>query len=188
MTSDAALRLTSIGIVLVAALAAQTVAGQARFQAHSVSHGVGFTAGDNVRIGVSIGQPLTGLGVGAGSAGGTGFWYTTLERLTVVASEENGLPDGIPDEFQLHPNYPNPFNPSTKIRYGVPEAAHVRISVYNVLGQLTAEVLSEQKTAGYHEVEWDGRDLSGAQATSGVYFYRIQAARFAATRSMVLQK
>lgn len=131
---------------------------------------------------------MTGFAQSSESAGGAGFWYTTRERLVVVATEEETPPEGIPVDFELHANYPNPFNPSTKIRYGVPKTAFVRIGVYNVLGQLVSELVSSEMVAGYHDVDWNGRDLGGGLAPSGVYFYRIEAGRFIETRSMVLQK
>ena len=144
--------------------------------------------GESVRVGVSLGQTMAGFGQSPESAGGAGFWYATRERLVVVGSESDTPPDGIPDDFELQPNYPNPFNPTTKIRYGVPRPAFVKIGVYNALGQLVSELVSAEKPAGYYDVDWDGRNLAGGHAPSGVYFYRIEAGRFTLTRSMVLQK
>lgn len=161
---------------------------QVRVQAYAFSHGAGFTSGESVRIGVSLGQPMTGFGQSPESAGGAGFWYATRERLTIVGTESEDPPDGIPDDFELHSNYPNPFNPTTRIRYGVPKPAFVKIGVYNVLGQLVSELVSDEKSAGYYDVDWNGRDSGGGLAPSGVYFYRIEAGRFVETRSMVLQK
>jgi len=144
-------------------------------------------SGQSVRVGVSLGQTMAGFGQSDESAGGAGFWYVTRERLVIVGTESGPL-DGIPKEFELQPNYPNPFNPTTRIRYGVPKAAFVRIGVYNALGQLVTELVSAEKVAGYYDVEWDGRTLGGGHAPSGVYFYRFDAGRFMQTRSMVLQK
>ncbi|NIT54678.1 MAG: M28 family peptidase [Aliifodinibius sp.] len=91
--------------------------------------------------------------------------------------------DQTPQQFSLAQNYPNPFNPNTVIRYGLPHAAKVRLEVYNLVGQHVAILVDEQKPAGYHEVRFDGRELS-----SGMYFYRIQTAGFSATKKMLMMK
>jgi hypothetical protein len=75
-----------------------------------------------------------------------------------------------PDWYTLDQNFPNPFNPTTVIRYGLPQKAAVTLSVFNTLGQLVAELVNAEADAGYHEVSFDGSKLG-----SGVYFYRIQA-------------
>ena len=83
----------------------------------------------------------------------------------------------IPHESILFDNYPNPFNPSTSIRYGLPEALHVILSVYNTLGQRVALLLDEKQEAGYHEVTFDASRL-----TCGMYFYRLQACNFTSVK------
>ncbi|MCH9032178.1 MAG: T9SS type A sorting domain-containing protein [candidate division Zixibacteria bacterium] len=91
--------------------------------------------------------------------------------------------DGPPQVFTLVGNYPNPFNPSTKITFGIPESEHVTISVYNVQGQKVATLVDGVLEAGYHDVEWDASNLA-----SGMYFYRLQATSFSQTRKMILLK
>ena len=176
-----------VGLAIVAGTLPSVSNAQVRVQSYAFSHGAGFMSGGGVRIGVSLGLPMTGFGQSDESAGGAGFWYVTRERLVIVGTESDP-PEGIPKNFELHPNYPNPFNPTTRIRYGVPKAAFVRIGVYNALGQLVTELVSDEKVAGYYDVEWDGRIRGGGHAPSGVYFYRFDAGRFTQTRSMVLQK
>jgi hypothetical protein len=85
-------------------------------------------------------------------------------------------------------NYPNPFNPSTTIRYTLPEAANVRLTIYNVLGQEVRTLVNAAQSRGVHSVQWDGRDASGRQAATGVYIYRLEAGQFVATRNMVFTK
>jgi hypothetical protein len=89
----------------------------------------------------------------------------------------------IPTEFTLAQNYPNPFNPVTSIDFGLPENSEVTITVYNVLGQAVTELVNGAMEAGYHKVLWDASDMA-----SGVYFYRIAAGDFTATKRMVLMK
>jgi hypothetical protein len=85
--------------------------------------------------------------------------------------------------FNLYPNYPNPFNPSTKIRYQLPYESKVVIKIYNILGSEVMELLNEQKEAGLYEVKYDASKLS-----SGVYIYSIQAGEFLESRKMILMK
>lgn len=94
----------------------------------------------------------------------------------------------LPTEFALSPNYPNPFNPVTTIRYQLPEDGRVCLRIYNSLGQLVRELVNADKKAGYYQVQWDGRNNQGIQVTSGIYFYRIEAGSFTQTRKMILMK
>jgi hypothetical protein len=90
---------------------------------------------------------------------------------------------GIPTQYELSQNYPNPFNPETKIEFALPMSAKVKLSVYNVLGQVVVTLVDGQMEAGFHGVTFDGHDLS-----SGVYFYRLEAGDYSATRQMVFMK
>ena len=94
----------------------------------------------------------------------------------------------LPTEFALRQNYPNPFNPSTTINYSLPTASNVKIVVYNILGNEIATLVNGQQAAGYHNVEWSGRNDSGNLVSTGVYFYRINADDFIAIRKMILMK
>ncbi len=101
------------------------------------------------------------------------------------SSNENVLhkPVSIPESYIPNQNYPNPFNAQTTIRYALPEAADIEISIYNLLGQNVATLLDRPQQAGEHTITWDATDFP-----SGVYFYRIEAGEFAETRKMVLLK
>jgi hypothetical protein len=94
----------------------------------------------------------------------------------------------IPEHFFISQNYPNPFNPVTTISYGLPDDADVRIEIYNILGQNVRTLADEHQAAGYRAVIWDGNDDSGNQVSSGIYFYRIEAGDFHASKKMVLIK
>ncbi|HXX65023.1 MAG TPA: FlgD immunoglobulin-like domain containing protein, partial [Bacteroidota bacterium] len=71
--------------------------------------------------------------------------------------------------------YPNPFNPTTQIRFSLPNVSTVSLVVYNILGQRIATLASGLAAAGEHVVTWNGRDQAGRAVSSGVYFYRLQA-------------
>lgn len=93
----------------------------------------------------------------------------------------------LPTEYVLHQNHPNPFNPSTHIRFDLPDGTHVTIHVVNVLGQLVSAIVSDRYyPAGTHSVAWDGTDASGRRVGSGVYYCHIRAGLFGATKKMVL--
>ena len=81
----------------------------------------------------------------------------------------------IPTEMMLFDNYPDPFNPSTTIRYALSEDAHVTIKVYNMLGQLIGTLVDEVQTAGEKAVVWNGRYEGGSSVSSGIYVYRMSA-------------
>ncbi len=89
----------------------------------------------------------------------------------------------LPVHFALSQNYPNPFNPTTTISYQLPEAAHVTVAIYDLQGRLVETLVNGEKAAGSYSVQWD----AGSQP-SGVYFYKIQAGRFAATKKLLLLK
>ena len=97
----------------------------------------------------------------------------------------------LPKAFALGQNFPNPFNPSTTISYDVPdrtESVQVELKVYNIRGQVVKALVNEFKEAGHYKVQWDGLNDRGENVASGVYFYRIKAGDFSATRKMVLLK
>jgi hypothetical protein len=91
--------------------------------------------------------------------------------------------DFIPQEFVLFQNHPNPFNPATAIRYGLPRRAHIALTVFNALGQQVSRLVQGEQDAGFHEIRFDGTDLP-----SGVYFYRMQAGNFIETKKLLLVK
>ncbi len=88
-----------------------------------------------------------------------------------------------PQKFALLPNYPNPFNPVTTIRYSLARAVPVQLELFNVLGERVAVLVNAPQTAGHHSVVWDAREFP-----SGIYFYRLKAGTFTAVRRMLLIK
>jgi hypothetical protein len=98
----------------------------------------------------------------------------------------DALVRNLPQTFSVT-NYPNPFNPSTKICLALPEASAWTVKIYNVAGQLVNE-FSDYSEAGTVEVMWNGTDNSGSAVASGIYFYKAQAGQYTATRKMILMK
>jgi len=89
----------------------------------------------------------------------------------------------IPGDFYVNPNYPNPFNPVTKIKFGLPKSAFVKMSVYDILGREVAVLVNEQLQAGEFQADWNASNFP-----SGIYFYRIEADNFVKTAKMMLVK
>jgi hypothetical protein len=109
-----------------------------------------------------------------------GLVYRANSALVAVA--EDPLPQ-FPVNYNLAQNFPNPFNPSTTIRYTIPERAQVKLEIYNMLGQLIEVLVDEEQFSGYHEVVFRRTNLA-----SGVYIYRLQAGYFVETRRMIILK
>jgi len=93
----------------------------------------------------------------------------------------------LPTAFDLSQNYPNPFNPTTTIKLALPVASEYSLAIYNVAGQMI-RAYSGSAGAGVVEVVWDGKDASGNQVASGMYFYKASASNFSATKKMILMK
>lgn len=102
---------------------------------------------------------------------------------TFEYSNEVGVKLDEIKQFVLEQNYPNPFNPATTIRFSLPVAAEVSISVFNLLGERVAQLLNANLNEGYHEVTFDGSSL-----TSGIYFYQLRAGDFKATKKFIITK
>ena len=97
------------------------------------------------------------------------------------------IDQSIPTRFELSQNFPNPFNPATTIRYGLPTEEKVTLKVYNVLGQEVVTLVNDEpKRAGFHIAIWNGRTAAGTVVSSGVYFLRLRAGDFVQTRKMIL--
>lgn len=95
---------------------------------------------------------------------------------------------GLPNGFALEGNYPNPFNPTTTIRFSIPQASDVRLTVYDMSGATIKVLVADPLTAGRYEVTWDGTTGLGTPAGSGVYFCRLTAGSYSATTKMIMMK
>jgi flagellar hook assembly protein FlgD len=120
--------------------------------------------------------------VDTGFAGSAFAAEQSLEPGTVSAVAE------LPTQFALHRNFPNPFNPSTTLRFDLPQAGMVELTIYDVTGRRVRTLVRETLAAGRQEVVWQGRDDGGRQVASGVYLYKLKAGSYVETRRMTLVK
>lgn len=139
-----------------------------------------------------------------------GNWTALVQGFTVWPNEEGdvtepyqlrsnvdlmakaGVPDlasgSLPTKFEVGQNTPNPFNPSTSISYALPQAADVRVEIYDVRGARIARLVNEHQPAGFHRAVWHGMSDAGTAAPSGVYFYKVQAGQHSSQKRMLLLK
>lgn len=107
-------------------------------------------------------------------------WDSVMVDISVTDIGENA---SNPILYKLYDNYPNPFNPSTKIKFSIPSSEFVTLKVYEVLGSEVATLINEEKPAGNFEITWNAESVP-----SGVYFYTLQAGNFVESRKMILMK
>ncbi len=180
-------------LLLIVGLALAGVGANASAQtillAGGFGGGGGETANAQYRVSGIVGESLSGVSLGPRIVHGTGFWFAAAGSVVGVANESESTPDeGIPARYQLDQNYPNPFNPSTLIRFGLPEDAQVELAVYNVLGRRVRVLVDRQLAAGWHTAVWDGRNVDGSPASSGLYLYQMRTENYSVTRRMMLVK
>jgi flagellar hook assembly protein FlgD len=104
---------------------------------------------------------------------------------------EEPVQPNVPNSFELFQNYPNPFNPTTTIKFKVwslefREPVHTTLKIYNIRGQLVRTLVDDERLPGYYQVFWDGKDNSGKEVSSGIYFYQLKTRDYSDTRKMIL--
>ena len=119
---------------------------------------------------------------------GKAFWWmmSTMAGWSLALDVNDDRPGTLPDGFVLKQNYPNPFNPQTSIKFELVRAGYTNLELFNIAGQKVATLVDGHLGVGVHEASWDGHDLGGTPAASGVYFYRLESGDLHATRKMVL--
>ena len=106
-----------------------------------------------------------------------------------IVGWENSLINFIlPNKTEMEQNFPNPFNPTTSIPLSLASRSHVRLAVFNLLGQRVSTLINQSLEAGYHKIDWNGRDAAGQLVAAGMYFYLLETDGFRQTRKMTLVK
>ncbi|RMH95521.1 MAG: T9SS C-terminal target domain-containing protein [Calditrichaeota bacterium] len=114
--------------------------------------------------------------------------FLPLPKAGSSGSDNDGVLANAPNSFELHQNFPNPFNPTTTIRFALPEANLVTVEIYNIMGQKVKTLISDNLEAGYHQVVWDATNDHGNKVASGIYIYRMKAGAFTEVKKMTLLK
>jgi hypothetical protein len=124
-------------------------------------------------------------------ASGSRYYYL-LEDVSLNGLRTQHGPISVdissPKTFSLSQNFPNPFNPETKIRYELPENREIMVKVFDILGREVRTLVNGRVDAGFHEVTWDATDNVGRRVSSGVYYYQIVAGDFREIKKMLLIK
>ena len=110
--------------------------------------------------------------------------FSTTYPLELSGQQEQKLPN----RFLISNAYPNPFNPTTTLRYDLPDDAMVTISIYDLMGRSIRLLVNRRQTAGYRFIQWDATNNLGEPVSAGMYLYTIQAGEFMQTKKMVLLK
>jgi hypothetical protein len=130
---------------------------------------------------INAGYPDPSFNDPDGSRADMGAFYYSSG--TSVYSQKGSL---LPDKYLLAQNYPNPFNPATTIEYQLPKDTQVTLRIFNITGELVETLIEEKQSAGYHQIQWDGRDENGSSVAGGVYLYLLKADDFSQSNKMVL--
>lgn len=109
--------------------------------------------------------------------------FATPETAVAQENVNNRLP-----QYQLEPNFPNPFNPDTRVKYHLPEKGWVQLTVFNALGQKICTLVSEIQQAGSYQIQWNGRNDAGRPVSAGIYLLRIEVNGFTDLQKMLLVK
>lgn len=121
-----------------------------------------------------------------------GFWRAHADDALIFAfpaATAIGDDTSAPESFDLQPNFPNPFNPTTNIGFRISDVGFVTLEIYDITGELVKSLVRESRATGSYVVQWDGTNQYGQYVSSGVYFYRLQVDnQSSAVRKMVLMK
>ncbi len=140
--------------------------------------------------GVAQGHSIEYGGIGIGASAWADAATPTLgaENSNVTSVED---PAGIPENFSLEQNFPNPFNPSTVINYTIPQSAtliNTRLEIFNLMGQKVRTLVNTKQSSGTYTVTWNGTNDTEELLATGLYVYRLQAAEFVDMKKMLFMK
>jgi len=112
--------------------------------------------------------------------------FMTCDLFVSPSDVEDEQTESSPNSFSLKQNYPNPFNPLTKIEYWVPKRSHIKVKIFNILGEKIKTLVDGEKERGLHTENWDGANQQGVPVANGIYLYQLQADEFVNTNKMIL--
>lgn len=164
-------------LVILLCFGTPSVFSQTQIVHHSFNSGFTRSTGNNSELTTMLGQSIFGVSKTNNIFIFTGY---TLFGSSILSSVKNKN-ENIPLEFVLHQNFPNPFNPSTTIRYSLPSASHISIKIYNAIGQMVTELVNSVYESGWYETTWN------ANVASGVYFYRLDAVSTSDPNARIIQ-
>jgi len=176
------MRISKLAIILFVSLVVlqflHPVNAQISVQRSEFGIGGNILSDSSFRLVGSAGQTIIGTANNSDYVSQSGYWYTAG---IVLGLDEFPIP--IPGRFELFQNYPNPFNPITNIRFAVPKLSHVKLEIFNILGQRVAILLDKKMGPGYQLIKFDASNLAG-----GFYFYRLVTDGFHSYKKMILMK
>ena len=117
--------------------------------------------------------------------------YITFGRAMVFTGDNVSIANAnalIPNQFKVYDAYPNPFNPVTTLRYQLPEANMVTVTIYDMVGREVKTLLNQQQTAGLHGIQWNGTNNLGNTVSAGIYLYQVQSGPYNQINKMILLK
>ena len=177
--------LPAIVLIVVLVVSAAGGAGTPNSVVSSVVGSAGAPAsGSGIVVNGTAGQSTaTGMATGNNIVLHAGFWAPQWESVSGVE-----VPDLEIFFTELQGNYPNPFNPQTRIEFTLADQCRVNLEVFDLKGRLVRTLVDETRASGCHHAIWDGTDLSGRRAASGTYFFRLQAGDYKSVMKMTMVK
>ena len=137
------------------------------------------SASNSFQMKGTLGQITVGASAGSEATVASGYWGWITKKTSLDTEKE----EIIPSVFKVQPAYPNPFNPTTKIDFAIPEDNKVLLEVYDINGRKISTLIDKNIQKGYHSIVWNGSDYS-----SGVYFIRMASGGYVSTNKVVLVK
>lgn len=165
-------------LVLVMTLTSVAAIAQTELKRSVVASGGGSMGSTNYGVTGTVGQSAIGEQASSNYSVLGGYWLPEDNIATAIENRAN-----LPRVYALDQNYPNPFNPATTIRFALPQESFVKLRVYDVSGNVVAELVNEVRQAGVHR-----EDFVASSLASGIYFYRLEAKGFVQSRKLVLLK
>lgn len=173
-----------IPAVVATAIVAVPAADAFELRSSTLDGGGRTSSGGQYSLTGTIGQPDVGTSASGGFALQGGFWTSA----GVPTSVEQDAQLRLPTVYHLYPNAPNPFNPTTVIRFDLPSPGRTDVRIFDLRGRLVRALVDEPLPAGRHGVTWDGRDRNGIEVSSGVYLLLMRSEHFTARRKMTMLK